>query len=196
MSEYYGVQRSEEYLAHYGIKGMKWGVQKAKAMGDSYALNKQYIKASKKLEKLNKKADLKRNQQLASKYKNRAVRGAAGTALAGGLTGLNHHNIKVGTTVDGVQINPAFANDLLYAAGYNKEGNLLKAMRIGRQVAGAATAGLAGTTAYNAAKAAYHSHKASAKGHAKAVAKRDAWKKEMQSAFKGTKYGASKNKKR
>ena len=28
MAEYYGVQRSEEYLAHYGIKGMKWGVRK------------------------------------------------------------------------------------------------------------------------------------------------------------------------
>lgn len=26
---YYGVTRSPEYLAHYGIKGMKWGVRKA-----------------------------------------------------------------------------------------------------------------------------------------------------------------------
>ena len=30
MSEYYGVQRSEEYLAHYGVLGMHWGVRKDK----------------------------------------------------------------------------------------------------------------------------------------------------------------------
>lgn len=28
MSEYYAVQRSDEYLAHYGVPGMKWGVRK------------------------------------------------------------------------------------------------------------------------------------------------------------------------
>lgn len=25
---YYRIQRSSEYLAHYGIKGMKWGSEK------------------------------------------------------------------------------------------------------------------------------------------------------------------------
>lgn len=29
MSEYYGVQRSEAYLKHYGVLGMKWGCHKA-----------------------------------------------------------------------------------------------------------------------------------------------------------------------
>lgn len=28
MSEYYAVQRSGEYLEHYGVKGMKWGVRR------------------------------------------------------------------------------------------------------------------------------------------------------------------------
>lgn len=62
MAKYYGVVRSEEYLSHYGIKGMKWGVQKAKAAGNADALSKQYAKASKKLTKLKNKADL--NYQL------------------------------------------------------------------------------------------------------------------------------------
>lgn len=29
MPDYYGVERSQDYLEHYGIKGMKWGVRKA-----------------------------------------------------------------------------------------------------------------------------------------------------------------------
>lgn len=29
MAKYYGIERSAEYLEHYGIKGMKWGIRKA-----------------------------------------------------------------------------------------------------------------------------------------------------------------------
>ena len=28
MGVYYGIQRSSDYLAHYGVKGMRWGVRK------------------------------------------------------------------------------------------------------------------------------------------------------------------------
>lgn len=52
MSSYYGVQRSSEYLAHYGVKGMKWGVRKAIQTGDSNRLGKNYYKAAQKLQKL------------------------------------------------------------------------------------------------------------------------------------------------
>lgn len=56
MGEYYAVIRSTDHLAHYGIKGMKWGVRKAIALGDSKKLNKEFNRAAKKLSKLQDKA--------------------------------------------------------------------------------------------------------------------------------------------
>lgn len=50
----YAVERSDEYLAHYGIRGMKWGVRRAIASGNSNRLDRQYKKAQKKLAKLEK----------------------------------------------------------------------------------------------------------------------------------------------
>lgn len=75
----YAVDRSDEYLAHYGIKGMKWGVQKAIESGSERRLARQYKKAQKKLAKLKKQAS---NQE---KYNKRAARLGAGAVLAGGL---------------------------------------------------------------------------------------------------------------
>ena len=74
----YAVDRSDEYLAHYGIKGMKWGVRKAIESGNSRKLARQYKKAQKKLAKLEKRAA---NGQ---KYARRAAALGAGAALAGG----------------------------------------------------------------------------------------------------------------
>ena len=48
----YAVERSDEYLAHYGIRGMKWGVRRAIKSGNSARLGRQYAKAQKKLAKL------------------------------------------------------------------------------------------------------------------------------------------------
>lgn len=75
----YGVERSNEYLAHYGIRGMKWGVRKAIKSGNSARLSKQYAKASKKLAKLEKQAGK------TGKYARRAALMGAGAAAAGGL---------------------------------------------------------------------------------------------------------------
>ena len=58
---------------------------------------------------------------------------------------------------------------------------------IGYAGAGIGALGL-GTAAVSKAKAHAAKKRTTTEGHAKAVAERDAWKKEMQSAFKGTKY--------
>lgn len=54
---YYGIQRSDEYLAHYGVRGMKWGVRKAIERGDRAALGHHYLKAQRKLAKLTEQAN-------------------------------------------------------------------------------------------------------------------------------------------
>lgn len=79
----YAIDRSDEYLEHYGIKGMKWGVRKAIERGGTglgnRRLARQYRKAQKKLAKLEKRANN------GDKYARRAARLGAGAALTGGL---------------------------------------------------------------------------------------------------------------
>lgn len=79
MPQYYGVARSSEYLAHYGVKGMKWGVRKAIERGSERALDRQYRKAQRKLNKLVKLGTNK------DKYKKRAIGYGLGAAKLGGL---------------------------------------------------------------------------------------------------------------
>jgi len=81
----YAIERSDDYLAHYGVRGMRWGVRKAREMGGARGaalLSKQYAKAQKKLAKLEKRAGK------ASKYGKRAALYGAGAAAAGGLAAL------------------------------------------------------------------------------------------------------------
>lgn len=87
MSEYYAVVRSTDSLAHYGVKGMKWGVRKALANRNERALDRHFRKAAKKLAKLQ---DIGTNSK---KYAAKAVAyGAAaagtGTIAVGGAEGL------------------------------------------------------------------------------------------------------------
>ena len=84
MAEYYAIERTPEYLMHYGIRGMKWGVRKAIARGDSRALGKQYAKAQKKLAKLSAKADIQTQSKIAKKYgKIAKISGGIGASAAG-----------------------------------------------------------------------------------------------------------------
>ena len=75
----YAIDRSDEYLEHYGIKGMKWGVRKAILSGNSKRLDRQYRKASKKLAKLKARANN------GEKYARRASALRLATGVAGGL---------------------------------------------------------------------------------------------------------------
>lgn len=73
----YAIERSDDYLAHYGVRGMRWGVRKAIERRDAAGLGRQYAKAQKKLAKLEKRASK------ASKYGKRAALYGAGAAAAG-----------------------------------------------------------------------------------------------------------------
>ena len=83
----YAIDRSDEYLAHYGIKGMKWGVRKALESGNDRALARQYRKASRKLAKLQKQATS------GKKYARRAAMLGAGAAAAGGLAAVGTQGV-------------------------------------------------------------------------------------------------------
>lgn len=91
-NEYYGAPTTptSDYLAHYGIKGMKWGVRKAMEKGGvagARALSRQYAKAQKKLAKLERQA------ASGKKYAKRAAALGVGAAAAGGLAAAGTHGV-------------------------------------------------------------------------------------------------------
>lgn len=91
MAEYYAVERTNAYLAHYGIKGMKWGVRKAIERGSDRGLARQYKKASRKLAKLQNNANIgyqqKRIKNANYQQKSSAALGAVSLLANAGLTG-------------------------------------------------------------------------------------------------------------
>lgn len=96
----YAIERSPEYLAHYGVRGMKWGVRRAIKSGNAQRLSRQYAKAQKKLAKLEKQAGRSK------RYARRAALMGVGAAAAGGLaaagtTGVGRAIRKSGSVVSG-----------------------------------------------------------------------------------------------
>ena len=157
MECYYGVIRSPQYLAHYGVRGMKWGVRKARESGNTAALSKHYAKAQAKLRRLSARADLNTINRLKKGMGKDAARDIATSALAsGGLT-----------------------------YGLNSGADRLTRLKYAGAAAGAGA--LASGLSYGIAGAQLH-RLGSKKGHAKAIQKRDAWQREMNSTFKGTVY--------
>ena len=163
MAQYYGIERSEEYLEHYGIKGMKWGVRKAIERGDSVKLAKHYNKAVEKLTKLsmNAKREFSR-KRYNNALSNMASAGGMSAALssAGTATANSHLPIKERAIIS-----------LAAGLGGGIGGALInsKGVMSGRWV--------------------------SDKGHAKAIAKRNQFQKEMTNAFKGTEFGKKEHRK-
>ena len=151
MNEYYGAPTTstEDFLMHYGVRGMKWGVRKAIQRGNDRALARQYHKAEKKLAKLEK---LGSNGK---KYAKRAAAYGAGAAAAGGLavagTGGVASGIRgigrvggkamrgLGTAMEGA------GRGLLDSRKHGKLGTAL--MRSGHAISGAGTKVSTGTNA-------------------------------------------------
>lgn len=223
MSEYYAVQRSDDSLKHYGVRGMKWGVRKAIKSGNVKRLSKQYNKAAKKLAKLNAKTDIKTQTAKANKYNKIAKRaGKVGIAGAGTLAGLHlgkdvnnvlsriygRHSLNASKTYSEQLASTAVGSTTARKKALNLADKYESAQRKAAERAGkfedsigttnsrgivgmaarAAAVGGLGTAAVAKSKAIAAKRRTTAKGHAKAVAKRDAYRKEMQTAFKGTKY--------
>lgn len=158
MSQYYGVERTREYLEHYGVKGMKWGVRKALARGDSAGLSRNYMKASKKLARLSLNANRGVQQKRYEIAKRRMASGAAqsafgSAALSGGLSiakGLGGRNAAINAGIGAV--GGALGGAIVNAKGISAKRHI------------------------------------SDRGHARAIEKRNKFAKEMTEAFKGTDY--------
>lgn len=239
VAEYYAVERSPEYLAHYGVKGMRWGVRKAKESGSDKKLWRQYSKAHKKLNKLSRNADVSVQRRNEIDYEGNAKSyrklGRAGLGLALSGTGSSHlinHVLKRNAELRNIKrINEAKDNyeawkevlnspnyagsDMSYADQMGRArgeltgirntsnairdneirnlskadqiSNIVRNAGIGMAIGGYGGYGINKIKAHNARK------RQTVKGNKEAIKKRDAWQREMNKAFKGTKYANSLN---
>ena len=167
----YAVDRSDEYLAHYGIKGMKWGVRKAIKSGSTNKLDRQWRKANRKLEKLKDRADVDKQNR---SYKNNLSKFLNATGAHG----------AAGVTFLGAKHNPEFRNALK-----TPNGDLYKALLPAMAIARAAQVG------YGVA-AGVNKYRTSTRGHEKAVNNLNDWQREMKTSFKGTKYDSKRRKRK
>ena len=93
MNKYYGIPSTptQDFLAHYGIPGMKWGVRRAIIKGNQRAFENHFRKAAKKLAKLQDRA-LNSGKYAAKAAGYGAAAAGVGTLAIGG-TGLASRGI-------------------------------------------------------------------------------------------------------
>lgn len=165
MAYYYAIERSSEYLEHYGVKGMKWGVRKALARGDRAGLRRHYLKAAKKLGELSLNANRGIQQQRYAMAKRRMGAGVTQSALGSAALSAGLSLTK------GLGKKNAVINAAIGAAGGALGGAILNSKGISAK------------------------HHISDRGHARAVEKRNQFAREMSNTFKGTLYGGKEQRK-
>lgn len=205
MAEYYAVERSPEYLMHYGIKGMRWGVQKAllkKGDKRARALHKQYNKANNYLAKLNKKANIGEQKIQQKKYAKRAGLGLGISTI----TPIGSHLARIGVNKEILNSIPEGARRFFDSSSsnthfsvrvpeshpdYEKFERLSRAsdnIRKAQAIAGGVSLAGLGYGGYSGIKSMAAYYRTTPKGHSKAVAKKSAFEKEMKKTFKNTPY--------
>lgn len=195
MSEYYAVERTGSELAHYGVRGMRWGVKKAlnakSQKRRDRLMRKVAIKAENKLRKLNDNADLARQKAAAKSNTKKALRsGVTSAALAALNYGANNQYQK--SVSDNIRSRKFTGVEI----GKGRNRVVIPTNRNSLAWLGAAGASAVGSNigltkaTYHAGKAIAAASRSSKRGHAKAVAKRDAFKREIDKAFKDTKYAS------
>ena len=160
-NEYYGAPSTptEDFLMHYGVKGMKWGVRRARERGNGRALGRHYAKAARKLERLTARTD----RDLVRRVKKQNARNALPMAAASGIAsgaGTFAINGHVKDMKKRALFSAAVGGGAALASGMASGIDNLRLRRM-----------------------------LSDKGYQKNLAKRKEFEKEMRSAFKGTKYG-------
>lgn len=135
----YAIERSPEYLAHYGVRGMRWGVRKAIQSGNARRLGRQYAKAQKKLAKLEKRANS------GKKYARRAALLGAGAAAAGGLAAAGTAGVGRLASGAGNAMREIGYGTSRLAGRYIKNGKIRGALQTAGRAVGTAGGAVVGT---------------------------------------------------
>lgn len=111
------MENNDEYLIHYGVKGMKWGVRRKSSSyysGKSDSLKKKNVKYASKVATTNAKA---------SKYEKKAIK----TAKRGDTDKSTKYSMKAANLRQkSAKYQKKIANNMKLSSAYNKKASQLK----------------------------------------------------------------------